>query len=102
RYRRDCDRILDQDRRLRNQELHGLTMLLREDRLVLVREERVAAAGEERLQPLTRAAGLCDDVLPHLGEERLRLLRCLPGAERAAVGRRHVPARTASAARGGG
>src|SRR5262249_48542894 len=55
RARRDRDRVLDQDRRLRDYELHGLAVLLGEDRLVLVREEDIAAPRKERLQALARA-----------------------------------------------
>src|SRR6266540_4630501 len=75
RGRRDGDRVLDQDRRLRDHELNGLALLLCEQGLVLVREEDIASAGEERLQPFTRARRLGDDVLPHLREVGLGLLR---------------------------
>src|SRR5712691_2947229 len=68
RRRRDRDRILDQDRRLRDHELDRLALLLRKERLVLVHEKHVAAADEERLQSLACARGLRDHVLPELSQ----------------------------------
>src|SRR6266550_7989924 len=92
RSRRDSDRVLDQDRRLRDHELDRLTVLLREHGLVLVREEDVTATGKERLQPFARAGRLRDDVLPQLPEIVDGLGRSLAGAERTAVSGHHVPA----------
>src|SRR2546426_5476433 len=95
RGQRDSDRVLDQDRRLRNHELDRLTLLLGEHGFVLVREEDVTAAREKRLQSFARTGRLRDDVLPELSEIVDGLLRCLAGAKCAAVSGHHVPARAA-------
>src|SRR6266516_4946031 len=92
RGRRDGDWVLDQDRRLRNHELDGLTLLLREDGFVLVREEDVTAARKKRPQPFARAGRLRDDMLPELHEIVDGLLRCLAIAKCTAVNGHHVPA----------
>src|SRR5882724_1659347 len=92
RGRGDGDRVFDQDRRLRDHELDGLTLLLREHGFVLVPEEDVTAAREKRLQPFARAGRLRDDVLPELPEIVDGLLRCLAGAKCTAVSGHHVPA----------
>ena len=55
RRRRDGDRILDPDRRLRDHVRERLVVLVREDRLVLVGEQHVTAAGEASGAPRGRS-----------------------------------------------
>src|SRR5262249_54320670 len=71
------DRVLDQDRRLRNDVLNGLLGKLSGDRLVLVREEHVALPREERVQRVSGARVLHGDVL----EQRQQLGPGLGGLE---------------------
>src|SRR5580765_1871466 len=92
RGRRNRDRVLDQDRRLRDDELNGLSFLLCEHRLVLIREEDIATARKEGLQPFARARRLCDNVLPELAQIVDGLLRRLAGTQRTTVGGHDVPA----------
>ena len=91
---RDGDRVLDQDRRLRRDVVDVLTLLVREDRLVLVREQDVSLAGEECLQRFARARRLRDDVLSVERRQVCdRLLRRLASSQRTSVRGHRVPAR---------
>src|SRR5215212_3068924 len=89
---RGRERVLDQDRRLRDHELDQLVLLPRQDRLVLVGQEDVALAGEERVQRLARALVLHAHVAEELRQLRRRLLRRLRLLQVRAVGGHHVPA----------
>src|SRR6266516_1414856 len=98
---RDSDGILDQDRRLRDDEGEVLPLLLTAEGLVLVREQDVTPAGQERVHRVASALVLGDDVLEEPEEVGLclpvRLALLPPGA----VGGHDVPAR-ASRLEGGG
>src|SRR5256714_1779953 len=90
---RHRDRVLDPDRRLRDQVVDGLALAPGEDRLVLVGEHHVAAAGEGGLEGLARALVLRDDVVEELVQVRDRVLVGLALAAQRAVGGHDVPAR---------
>ena len=91
---RDGDRVLDQDRRLRDDPLHVQALRAGEVRLVLVREEDVALAAVEGRERCTCARVLNGDVLEELQEVRLGLLVGLAGLPPGAVRGHDVPART--------
>src|SRR5262245_29317155 len=71
---RHRDRVLDQDRLLRDDELEVQALRSGEERLVLVREHDVALAAVERVERGAGARVLDRDVPPQLQEVRLRLL----------------------------
>src|SRR5919106_563644 len=93
---RDRDRVLDQDRLVRDDVLERPVGLLGEDRLVLVRKQDVALPGEERLQRLARALVLDRNVLEEeLAQVLDPLLLGCPLFELGAVGGHDVPLRAA-------
>src|SRR3954468_163928 len=94
--RDDRDRVLDQDRLVRDHVVDLLALLLRRDRLVLVGDEHVAVARREVLQRLAARLVLDLDVLgdqlAQIGEPGLRVLAAVALG---AVGGHDVPLRRA-------
>src|SRR5262245_51758471 len=88
----DGDRVLDEDRLLRDDELQVLTLRSREERLVLVREEDVALAAHEGVERVAGARVLDGDALEELQGVCLRLLVGLSLLAPRAVGGHDVPA----------
>src|SRR5262245_46012420 len=80
-FGRDCDRVVDPDRRLRDVEVHGQAGVLCEQRFVLVGQERIALAVEKRVQRVARRLVLHWDVVEERVEVLLRLLRRLAELE---------------------
>src|SRR4051794_12853685 len=91
----DRDRVLDQDRLVRDHVVELLALLLCGDRLVLVGDEHVPLAAGEGLKRVTRRLVLHGDVLEQLLQIGERLFRGLALGDLAAVRRHHVPARAA-------
>src|SRR4051794_24855802 len=90
------DRVLDQDRLVRDRVVHVLARLLGRDRLVLVRDQNVALAAGEGREGVARALVLHGDVL----EEGLQVVDGLglglALCDLRAVCGHHVPARAAA------
>src|SRR4051794_27623719 len=93
------DRVLDQDRLVRDRVVDVLACLLRRDRLVLVRDQHVALAAGEGREGVTGALVLHRDVLEQLAEEVGRLGLALALGDLAAVRGHHVPAGATGAER---
>src|SRR4051794_15365971 len=92
--REDGDRVLDQDRLVRDDVVDLLALLLRRDRLVLVGDQDVAGARREVLQRLAARLVLHLDVLRHeLAQVAEAGLRVLAAAALRAVGGHDVPLR---------
>src|SRR5215212_6787138 len=91
---RDRDGVLDEDGLVGNRVLELLTVLVGEDRLVLIGEHGVALAAGEGLQRLAGAVVLDRDVLEQVVQILDAGLLVLADVTRGAVGSEHVPAGT--------
>src|ERR671910_951917 len=96
---RGRDRVLDQQRLVRDDVVELLALLLREDRLVLVAEEHVSLAARERLERLAGALVQHRHVLEQLGQVLLGLGGRLALLELSAVRGHDAPLRAAGGER---